>query len=275
MKEDNKKKLNEQLFRCVLDDKLSIDKKLRKMEYIIRLGADINATHGTGYSLLSLAKMMKNDEIIHFFEEKKVSEIDFNRRKAFIFFKNASIDDISSFLRILPDGYVLNCNVNLSNRGLTELPDFSKINLKGYFDCSLNNLTTLKGAPQMVRNYFDCRHNNLTTLVGAPKEVNSFICENNQLTSLDGAPNEVSGWFACGFNRIATLKGGPKIVGCDFDCNDNMLTSLIGAPYKVGGTFNCLNNSLKDYIGKPTHIGGKFKGPSIQYINKTYETIDR
>ncbi len=32
MSDDNKKKLGEQLVRCVLDDKLSNDKKLRKMD---------------------------------------------------------------------------------------------------------------------------------------------------------------------------------------------------------------------------------------------------
>ena len=58
MSEVHKKKLNEQLIKCLLDDKLSTEVKLRKMDYIIRLGGDVNASHSTGCSLLDLAKLM-------------------------------------------------------------------------------------------------------------------------------------------------------------------------------------------------------------------------
>lgn len=40
-------------------------------------------------------------------------------------------------------------NLNLSNRDLTELPDFSSVVIKGNFSCMHNNLTSLKGAPRM------------------------------------------------------------------------------------------------------------------------------
>ncbi|MBQ8750731.1 MAG: hypothetical protein IJZ30_03750, partial [Alphaproteobacteria bacterium] len=69
MSEENKRKLNEQLIRCVLDDKLSNDKKLRKMDYIIKLGADVNVRHEFGYSVLGLAKLIQNEDVIKFFEE--------------------------------------------------------------------------------------------------------------------------------------------------------------------------------------------------------------
>ena len=39
MSEENKRKLGEQLVRCMLDDKLSKEQKFKKMDYLIRLGA--------------------------------------------------------------------------------------------------------------------------------------------------------------------------------------------------------------------------------------------
>ena len=75
MSEENKRKLNEQLIRCVLDDKLSNDKKLRKMDYIIKMGADVNVRHEFGYSALGLAKAMKNEEIISFWEGKGAEDM--------------------------------------------------------------------------------------------------------------------------------------------------------------------------------------------------------
>lgn len=38
-------------------------------------------------------------------------------------------------------------DVDLRGKGYTELPDFSKLQLAGSFDCSNNPLTSLKGAP--------------------------------------------------------------------------------------------------------------------------------
>ena len=40
-------------------------------------------------------------------------------------------------------------NLNISNRDLTELPDFSTVVVKGNFSCLHNKLTSLKGAPRM------------------------------------------------------------------------------------------------------------------------------
>ena len=73
---------------------------------------------------------------------------------------------------------------------------FGKVS--GYFYCSDNKLTTLKGAPKEVSGSFYCSNNNLTTLEGAPQYVKgSFTCNDNNLVSLEGAPNEVCGNFCC------------------------------------------------------------------------------
>ena len=60
------------------------------------------------------------------------------------------------------------------------------------FDCSYNELTTLKGCPKIVGDFFDCSHNQLTSLKHGPVEVGgSYFAHNNKLTSLDGIAGEI------------------------------------------------------------------------------------
>ena len=102
---------------------------------------------------------------------------------------------------IKDDGTVdVDSDVNLNKKKLTELPLKFGI-VTGFFKCSYNKLTSLKGAPTKVNFYFDCSYNKLTSLVGGPREVGlNFNCSNNQLTS---------------------LKGSPLIVKCNFYCYNN------------------------------------------------------
>ena len=75
--------------------------------------------------------------------------------------------------------------------------------IEGGFDCSLMNLTSLKGAPREVCGYFDCSENNLTSLEGSPKKVGGYFwCLGNNLTSLEGAPKKVDGDFYCFGNKL-------------------------------------------------------------------------
>ncbi len=253
MSEVHKKKLSEQLIKCVLDDKLSTKVKLRKMDYIIRLGGDVNATHDTGCSLLSLAKLMGDEKIVQFLEKNGARETEFDKTKTTSFFRKASIEEINKFLKILPDGYELNCYVDLSKRDLTELPDFSKVIVKGFFDCSINQLTSLKGAPKKVTGFFNCNE--------------------NQLENLMGASSEVDGDFYCDRNQLITLKGAPVKVGSSFSCVKNMLETLEGAPDEVGMHFHCRYNKLKSFKGKPNKIGGNFYGAieAVNNINDDFE----
>ena len=85
----------------------------------------------------------------------------------------------------MPKGFVIESNLNLSNIGLTELPDLSEVVVKGNFACYGNKLTSLEGAPKEVGGGFYCYENELTSLEGAPQKVGGcFGCENNQLTTL-------------------------------------------------------------------------------------------
>ena len=114
-------------------------------------------------------------------------------------------------------------NLDLSYMNLTELPEILKnVSVDRDFNCSHNNLTSLKNAPSSVGRNFNCSHNNLTSLVGAPSSVGeSFYCGRNKLTSLEGAPSSVGRNFWCNYNDLTSLEFAPSSVGRDFDCINN------------------------------------------------------
>jgi hypothetical protein len=89
-------------------------------------------------------------------------------------------------------------DVDLYDKGLTELPlTFNKVT--GWFDCSNNQLTTLKGCPRWVGRYFDCNI--------------------NQLTSLEFSPDYIGGYFDCRYNELTDNY-------CDTEIMGNFYTSL-------------------------------------------------
>ena len=72
-------------------------------------------------------------------------------------------------------------DVYLYHERLTELPlRFNKVT--GWFDCSYNRLTSLKGCPRWIGG--------------------SFNCIGNKLTSLEFSPDYVGLWFSCRFNNL-------------------------------------------------------------------------
>ena len=159
----------------------------------------------------------------------------------------------------LPRGFVIKGDLDLSDMGLTELPDLSTVTVRGNFDCRNNQLTSLKGAPQSVGGNFECTNNQLTTLQGAPQNVGgNFVCYNNQLTNLQGAPQKVGSGFYCSYNKLTSLQGAPQNVGGNFLCGSNQLTNLQGAPQNVSGNFNCSFNKLTNLHGAPQSVGGDF-----------------
>jgi hypothetical protein len=93
------------------------------------------------------------------------------------------------------DGSIdVNGNVNLSDKGLTELPlVFNRVT--GWFNCDFNQLTTLKGSPRWVGSSFSCYNNDLTSLEFSPDYVSGgFSCEYNKLTN-NYCESEIGGYF--------------------------------------------------------------------------------
>lgn len=87
----------------------------------------------------------------------------------------------------------VNGDVNFSCEYLRELPITFRV-VKGNFDCSKLNLTTLKGSPKVVFGNFNCSFNKLTTLEHAPERVHgTFIFDNfvSDISMLNSSFNEV------------------------------------------------------------------------------------
>jgi hypothetical protein len=97
------------------------------------------------------------------------------------------------------DGSIdVNGDVYLYGLDLTELPlTFNKVT--GYFNCSNNRLTSLKGSPRWVGG--------------------SFICVDNRLTSLEFSPDYIGEYFYCSFNDLTDNY-------CDTEIGKGFYTSL-------------------------------------------------
>lgn len=81
-------------------------------------------------------------------------------------------------------------DVNLINKNLNFIPvRFNQVS--GYFDCSCNQLTSLKFAPKKVGGDFYCHHNQLKTLEFCPKETGVFSATHNELNTLVFFPQKV------------------------------------------------------------------------------------
>ena len=135
-------------------------------------------------------------------------------------------------------------NVDLYNKSLKNIPiKFNTIN--GFFNCSVNNLTSLEFCPKNIHGSFYCDNNKLTNLEFCPKNINgNFYCGCNKLTSLEFCPKTVNGYFNCGNNNLSSLKFCPDTINGSFFCDNNNLTSLEFFPKAVNGTSYFGSNEL-------------------------------
>ena len=111
-------------------------------------------------------------------------------------------------------------NVELRRAGIKEIAvQFGEI--KGDFDCSINELSSLKGSPHTVRGNFFCTSNQLTTLEYSPLKVTEgYYCFSNSLVSLAGVPETLKE-FNASQNQLKNLAGGPKKVQTTYRVFDN------------------------------------------------------
>ena len=104
---------------------------------------------------------------------------------------------------------------DLRKKGITEFPFQFGVVDGDFFNCSHNNLTSLKGSPKITKCLFDCSHNKLTSLKDGPEKVGGYFdCSHNNLTSLTGAPKKVSGYFYCNKNKAKfTVEDVQDVIG--------------------------------------------------------------
>lgn len=95
-------------------------------------------------------------------------------------------------------------NVILSRYNLEYLPlNFNHV--IGFFNCTNNNLISLKGAPKKVGGCFDCSNNKLKSLEYSPIEIGyDLSCMSNEIMSLKHFPT-VKGNIGIAFNPITFI----------------------------------------------------------------------
>ena len=108
-------------------------------------------------------------------------------------------------------------DVDLSGYDLSEIPlTFNKVS--GYFYCSYNKLTTLKGSPKWIGS--------------------SFSCDRNQLTSLEFSPDYVGSWFSCETNPLTDNY-------CDTEIGLGFYTTLKQDGLDIDGL--CIANNYNEW----------------------------
>lgn len=130
-------------------------------------------------------------------------------------------------------------------------PSTGLININGGLDCQHKNIKNFKGIRFGKVTYFYCNNNQLTSLEGAPQEVKEdFDCSFNSITSLNGSPKKIGLHFNCSSNYIKSLIGAPEEVKGILNLRNNLINSLEGAfiddeIITVGGT-DFTNNPVSE-----------------------------
>jgi len=124
-------------------------------------------------------------------------------------------------------------------------------------DCSLTNITSLKGCPLKTHNFI-CSYNKLESLEYAPRETKNFLCIGNKLTNLLYSPKIIEGIFDISSNNLTTLEGCPNVISGSFNIFGNKLKSLSDGPDVVDGYYNCAYNELTTLEGCPTIVYDTF-----------------
>ncbi len=149
---------------------------------------------------------------------------------------------------ILPNCAVnVDGNVNLAEKLSTikRLPvKFNEV--RGTFDVSGNELTSLEGSPSSVKGDFLAFKNRVISLKGCPKKVGgNFVILKNNITSLEYSPSYVDGDFICSYNPLKSFQGLGTVLGAVFA---NILISELEyqkylynnmATYKYAGVALC------------------------------------
>jgi hypothetical protein len=146
-------------------------------------------------------------------------------------------------------------SIDLSKRGLTELPNLTGVVVMGAFLCNGNNLTSLKGAPAMAESFF-CSANLLTSLEYAPLVVKDrFYCANNPyLETLKGAPARCAEFWCHGTPMLKSLEHAPeteRTLKSDF----GRFKTILDAPENIRKSKETLARELEADIERNLVLG--------------------
>ena len=87
---------------------------------------------------------------------------------------------VENYLKSLPDDTT---DIDISDMGLTELPDLSRFDQLRILRCEHNDLTSFTKIPPRLTHLY-CYGNQLTSLSGLPPTIIELYCAKNKLISL-------------------------------------------------------------------------------------------
>jgi len=120
---------------------------------------------------------------------------------------------IERYLNSLSNDIVI---LDISNKGITFLPDLTKFKNLKKLNCSNNKLTSLPTLPQKLK-YLYCYNNKLTSLSTLPQNLKRLYCFNNKLTSLPTLPQNLEE-LSCYNNELTSLPTLPQNLECFVYC---------------------------------------------------------
>lgn len=169
--------------------------------------------------------------------------------------------------------------VDIYGKKLKEIPiQFGKVS--GAFDCSDNELISLKGTPKIIQGSFNCSCNNLTSLeylsTDPATNILSFNASFNKIKTISNFPEIFNADIDLRNNQLRTLKGISKIIKGELLLKSNLLESLEYFPSFVSETINLSENKLKDLCGLPSIINKSLylNNNSIESFNGAPDIIN-
>ena len=156
--------------------------------------------------------------------------------------------NIEKYLYSLPENTT---NIDISYRGIYELPDITRFTNLQYLNCDDNNLTSLPELPESLI-YLSCHRNKIRSLPKLPANLQYLYCSYNPLLSFPTIlPTNLEHLY-CMSNQLTGLPALPANLRHLY-CADNKLTSLPELPANLQH-FHCQHNKLNSMPFLPKSI---------------------
>ena len=135
--------------------------------------------------------------------------------------------------------------LNISEKGLTDLSALKYFTGLQTLDCSRNSLTTLDVSALTNLTSLDCSDNQLTALdVSKLTHLTILDCSDNELTALDVSKLTGLTKLDCSFNSLTTLDVSALTKLTSLDCYRNELTKLVVSKLTGLTKLDCAYNQL-------------------------------
>ena len=137
--------------------------------------------------------------------------------------------------------------LNIAEKGLTDLSALKYFTGLQTLDCSRNSLTELDVSALTKLDSLSCYENALTKLnVSGQTNLTYLDCSDNQLTALDVSNQTLLKDLDCSDNQLTALDVSNLTLLTDLDCSENQLTALDVSKLTGLTDLDCSENQLTE-----------------------------